>query len=364
MRMLKFNQGSVLFAVFVFAFNTIAKSEYFYPIANIKGDFFLAMYQKSTVDLEVWICDAKQNTGYKELSAFFFPSCVQLLPDQSGFSFIDRGKIRIKYFDKRAVHTMPIPETIFRVVYMHWIDKNSFYMTAQETEFFKTYFCLLQESDIKVTCLQAEYSAHFFYPTIINNVLFCMQKTANDVFLIVKKSLLDTEKSSFDVLCSSTLPICDLQVNHDGTKCYFVSLITKDPNHELLTFECFLLECCTNQVKKLFDFCLPRDIITGFQPDRLFESFTPFAPYQTKNGIYFSHAKSYCSLCFYDFKTDQTSEIFVQHNQKNQMHFFAPLFFKKNYICGLGVCSQELVDPSSGHCCFGKVKNIDEFDVS
>jgi hypothetical protein len=355
----KFFQGFVLATLFNFACDLSGGFEYLYPVANLRGDFFLMMYQKSLTDLEVWIYDASSSVGCKELSAFYFPSCVKLLLDKSGFSFIDRGKIRIKYFEKRAVHTVSIPNTIFRVSFMQWIDKNSFYMTAQESEFNKTYLCFMQDHEISTICLQEDISAHFLYPSIFNHELFCVQRSVNAKYKIVKKDDYLNKSSLWQSLYESEQPICSLHVNQDKKIAFFVALLEEKENSALLRFACFSLKIGHELAAKLFEFYLPKALITGLQEERMFESLTPFLPCILNNFIYFVHADPICSLYSYDLEIKTTQKMAFNYNSDHLLHCFAPCLGSNVLTCGLGGKDLELIDPVSSHCLVGKIKKDD-----
>ena len=72
--------------------------EYLYPVGVIDDENILLMHQTSLDDLGLWMWNIKELVAFKELSSVFLPSCVQILPNKKACSFIDRGRIKIKYF--------------------------------------------------------------------------------------------------------------------------------------------------------------------------------------------------------------------------------------------------------------------------
>ena len=93
-----------LFFMLLF-FGIINSEEFLYPVASFNNDgqnFIYVIYQKNVHHLELWSVNSETMIATKLLMSNFSPAGVRLLPNQAGFSFIDNGRIRVKYTNKRS----------------------------------------------------------------------------------------------------------------------------------------------------------------------------------------------------------------------------------------------------------------------
>ena len=112
----------------------IAKSAvYRYPVAVLSDKTHaLVLSQQNQNELELFLYDCSNQTYQKILSSRYLPSGVRLLPDESGFSFIDDGILCIKRFDKRSAHMIDPGEPLYNIEYIHWFDNEYCYFHAAQ----------------------------------------------------------------------------------------------------------------------------------------------------------------------------------------------------------------------------------------
>ena len=129
-------RASILPFLYAWALCAQGGLQFLYPVAQIDNDNLLILHQKSFDEIELWRWNKNETLALKELSSIFLPSFVQLLPNKLACSFIDRGRIKIKYFAKRTPRSIDMYEPISAISNMNWIDNEQFYFVGKHEGYF------------------------------------------------------------------------------------------------------------------------------------------------------------------------------------------------------------------------------------
>ena len=274
-----------LFLLF-FIFLEVRSEQFVYPLFEVEPDSIMLTYQKSLDDVELWLCRKDSGVATKELSSMFTPSQVQMLPDGSGFSFIDRGRIRIKPFARRAPRVVDILDPISMVLSMKWIDEESFVFVGKCFNRYGVFLCNLRKNGVVETMVLAlSDKEHYLYPSIVNGQLFCVAQGDLDVYHIVQipwepKSFEEFEPKEFEPLLLATFsdPTCFLSMKSDSEG--FFAQYSHGVHDEYLIFRYFSISIVKGgcEIQELFDFRLPLPFLIGSSEQRIYDSIYPFLP--------------------------------------------------------------------------------------
>lgn len=344
--------------------------QYLYPVAQLDQENILVMYQTSVDDLGLWIWNCKDNSALKELSSLFLPSHVQIMPSKHGYSFIDRGRIRVKLFNKRAPRAIDIYEPIHAITAMKWINDDQFYFTGKYDDHYHTFLCDVADRDVKIFSLHdSGEQADYLYPSKINQFLFCVQRTHEENYTVVKtpwsthpfqaeqslrklrrQGVLHSYKNTnFDIetkpeklvnLYKKTL--CFLSMQHESLG-YVLSIETQHKLSSIIEFACHRLTQCNDgswNLQQLFKFQLPKNILVGSHEERLHESIYPFLPVYTSKWIYFTTYDPLTDQCCIQRYDVSSGSIELVINAQRSMfnfgqHFFAPCIIDNVCYCGV-----------------------------
>jgi len=159
--------------------------EYFYPVHTFKGDnghMVLLMRQDTQKHMQLWLWSSATNQYEKLLSSQFNPVAVQLLPDNSGFSFMDNGLIKVKSFEKRSPKTIEIYEPIYDINFVNWIDQTHCYFHAKYGNRYGIY-----QVDLEGTLMPIITSKTYdcLYPQKVGTQLFFIERDLENNHRIV-----------------------------------------------------------------------------------------------------------------------------------------------------------------------------------
>ena len=70
------------------------------------------IYQKNINEKELWSIDTTNKKVEKNISFFLCPLAIKILPGNTGFSFINNNKLKIKYFHKRSVKSIQFDDVL------------------------------------------------------------------------------------------------------------------------------------------------------------------------------------------------------------------------------------------------------------
>lgn len=363
------------FFIFLLFFTFSVKSEQFiYPVAEFDhGNQVAVIHQKSLQDIEVWFINQEKQTTIKGLSSFLTPANLRMIPSGKGFSFIDQGYIKIKYFEKRSAKTLEIYEPISLFSSVNWIDEHTFYFTAQHGDFYHL-FCCDDEAN-KIQRLSCE-SIDFLYPQKIGDLFFCIKRTIEGQFKITQQpwqpiSFNEHQILSENVIVPETLQqLCFLRMISNTEGFYLSAPSTKrSKKDELYDFTCYHLlksdDCFCDassrplqgdnekddrqgqwKTEELFSFQIQSKYIHGDY--RLYESIEPFLPkYSLQDYVYFStynkNKESFEMIAFH-IPTKKNIKLEVNSLDDNQYKFFAPYIFKEKMYGGVIIKDTEIVD--------------------
>ncbi|MDR3645944.1 MAG: hypothetical protein P4L22_00200 [Candidatus Babeliales bacterium] len=292
---------------------TLATTEFVYPI-SYHNNLIYYIHQKSLEKIEFCSWDIKNQTLKPDLLPNCLPGNLTLLPDSNGFSFIDRGKIRIKYFGLEKIKTINLSEPIYNISTINWVDNENFYFSAKNGSRFNIFFVNTCNENKLLTISQQDINpkinSDFLYPQVINGKLFFIERSADERY--------KTKKSHYKIIkinCPSCIkqevkflteqdkevlmefgntPICFLKMinENEGIFIEHPALIEKTDRLIFFTLYKFYKQEVSNnwQTKELTTFNLPIKYIFGKSDERLYESILPFMPKIYNDKIYYSHS--------------------------------------------------------------------------
>jgi len=355
---------SYYFLLFTFiTFFYIQPIEYVYPVASMDQDNILLLIQQNAADnITLWFWDVQSKQLRSGLCSRFNPAGLCMLPDKSGFSFVDNGLVKIKFFHKRSPKTIALDEPLYNINLIQWIDSHCCYVSAKKHNHYSI-FQLTTEGD--VCCLVYNPSGDCLYPQKIDNVLFYIERIKNNYRMMCipypKILLHDIDNfnsvSDFDIQVQKIL---DKQIKKETMEEVNNQQLIFDFKKQPIAFlhmisltEGFLLEYDayidtkddtilfsylhltkngnTWQHNQLFSFGIPAALLLADSPARLYESILPLLPRHINNAIYFVNVYK-CNLNIFRYDLDSgivEQKTFVKI--KNQ-HCFTP-FVVKDELC-------------------------------
>lgn len=329
-------------------------AEYLYPVGyNPKQQLYYLLYQTGLDQLQLWSWDPLTKIAFPATLSSFKPAGFQFLPDFSGFSFMDHGLIRVKFYDRRLIKTIELYAPLVNLNSMIWQDSHNFCLCAQFRDSYGIFKVNITNRTPQVTTLLWSPDSDYLYPQIVDSQLFCIKKDS------AQSTILSFELNSAPIDPNLTLAalkssdgkllFCSF---HDqlrpnlkflkfinATQGFFLTQVpARRPS--VVSFDCHSLTLI--EAKFLFSFDLPKAYFGDLgAPDiRLHESILPFLPRYTPEKIYFctQNLKTDApdlrvDLYSYDFTTTKISQL--TQARVNQL------------FCGL------LVLPDSQLCCGG-----------
>jgi len=294
--------------------------EWLYPVGAVTIESSLkiyVIYQKSVDHLELWLWDPLTKIATKGLLSSYIPAALKILPDASGFSFIDSGRVRIKYFSKRSPKTVDIYEPIYDIGPLAWLDEHRGYLAAKRTELFEL-FQMCTHGYIYALTQQA--ASDCMYPQIIDNQLLYIKRTRTEesfTYCIIQSHYTPVicpheipEEQQIDYVRSGRDITYVRSVEHTIIDCAdksiaFLKMIDAtqgfciqhppviDKHDPLLscTYHRIYKKETTWQMEQIFTFNIPTYLLFDSQI-RLYESMLPLVPQYHNNAIYYVHTES------------------------------------------------------------------------
>jgi hypothetical protein len=335
---------SALFLLF-FYLHLVNAEEFIYPIDQVDNNTLLIMRQKSLHEIELlsWEIDSKK--AQKVLWSIYMPSSVSLLPSKAGFSFMDQGRLRIKYFNKRSPKTINIYDPITAIDSIGWINDEIFYFTAEDPYFHNVFVCELHKNIAALSRLTFEEDCDFLYPQKINDSLFVIKRDPDKNFSIVKLPWIERSFENYKSIQGTTIftnekSYCFLKMQNPQLG-YFISYTPCKNNNNIYTFYCNEICFSDNEWKhkEIFKFDVHGKYITGKSESRMYESIKPLLPYYSECGIFFSHFdnnKKTSILKKYDTRFQNIEPILIDAPlYRNYTSLFTPLIFDGIAYCGM-----------------------------
>lgn len=156
----------------LFHFFFLYSIEYIYPITTYIDngqELVLFMHQTATQETRFWSLNMQTHSYEQLLSSRYNPIGVILLPDNSGFSFLDNGLIKVKKFLKRSPQTIEIYEPLYNFGIPQWSNNNHCFFHAKEGNRFGIY---QTDLDGQVSPIIKNQSYDYLYPQKVDNQLF------------------------------------------------------------------------------------------------------------------------------------------------------------------------------------------------
>jgi len=398
----------ILFSLFLTT-TFVSAYEFLYPVAYSKQrekTNVYVLYQKSTNHVELWIMDEETGIASKGLLSSYTPAGLQLLPNKSGFSFIDNGRIRIKTFAKRSPKSIDIYEPVYHINVIHWLDDKRFYMSAKKNGS----FCIFQlDQQGIIDFILEELDVDYMYPQKKGDDLFYIERTVEHGFKRervthrVVRTIYPVVERKLPVLsendtCESEIVLDDFinsdfspkQIMPTEKECIvdfkssaiaFLHMVSDtqgfllehptdvDRRDKLIPFNYYEIKKGDDgwECNELFQFSVPAHIILHKSYARLYESMLPLLPKYKDGFIYFMDCSILRSLgdlssvalakeevgpdiqgvnldlFSYDLKTGDVSQ---KSFSKNGQLLFSPLFVGDVVFYGGIVNYDDRVEPA------------------
>jgi hypothetical protein len=341
-----------------------ALAEYVYPVAAASEQEVYVLYQKSIDHIELWLWNSITKKASKALLSTFSPAGLQLLPDGSGFSFIDNDRIRVKMQGRRQPRAVGFYEPIYDISLIHWIDHEAFYFSAKEKDHYTIF-----HGTIYGTCHRIISIKHgdCMYPQLRGSDLYFIERDDNNDYAIVsipypiiphEECVPCTDPAQFEERVKAVMqergevahrsyadpskrslvadfgkhPIAFLRMYSDtfGIVIEYPQAVNR--SDAFIPFTCHALEHINNawQTRALFSFDISTQLLMTGSPDRLYESILPLLPrFDGKETIFFVNTNKFRSgMNIHEFRLDARSIAERANNDENRGLFFSPLCSK------------------------------------
>ncbi len=316
---------------------------YSYPVAEYKvagTTHILILNQYLHQKRELYDMNIDSRNTIKMLMSWYNPAGVVLLPNFLGFSFIDNGRIRIKYFEKRSVRSLEIYEPIYGIELVHWLDDETCYFHAIAHGH---YALFTLTSDEILTCVLKSSDADYIYPNYMDSNLFFIESTELEGysrynFCVLPLHASSKEKENLISLGSSPHVMLQMFSPTRGAV-----LVDKGSDGKVFLFEYVELfeQVGAWHAKSLFVFSISKKLLS-YGPARVYESLLPFVPKEVGSRIYFSsfNPDHDCMTLYYYNKETKNITILIQ----KQEDLFVPVICDTMCCYGGAVSTIEFLD--------------------
>ncbi|MEX2438123.1 MAG: hypothetical protein WD449_02610, partial [Candidatus Babeliales bacterium] len=169
------NFKAYFFMSTVLLFFVIQAEEFVYPVGILskKQEKLYLLYQKSLNHVELWLWNSQTKEAHKGLLSTFTPAGLKILPDHTGFSFVDNGRLRIKQFNKRSPQTVAIYEPVYDVSSIEWLSGKKFYFSARQKGRYAIFESTI-DGDVRTLIRDEDHDC--LYPQKQENELFYIER--------------------------------------------------------------------------------------------------------------------------------------------------------------------------------------------
>ena len=301
-------------------------------------------YQKTATHLELW--EWYYVTGYANqlLLSRYSPAGFTLLPDESGFSFIDNGLLKIKQFIKRSPRTIAFDAPIYQVELVHWIDSTTCYVAGRYNDY-SGIFQIDWDGIVQPVIYHEGRDA--LYPQKIDDLLYYIERTEDAHYRFVcthyqtasheewseRITACQTHKRGETLIDFQSQPIAFLYMSsrQEGIAVgYPLAISKKDKAIPFKLYRLFI-EDKKWTAKELFSFSIPTELLLAGPHQRLYESLLPLLPKVCQNHIYFVDSSASGFLALYQF--DQSMGNVTQWT-KGAQHYFGVCPFEGGNFYG------------------------------
>jgi len=302
----------IMWGVFQLFCITNLNADYLYPVVSYSvnnNENVLLLHQNGLHKTTILCWDPSTQELMPVLSSRFSPAGVLLLPDGSGFSFIEHGRIYIKRWNSRSPKAIDIFEPIYTIEHIQWLTSDICYFHAKYTNRFGVYAAHISGD---VICLVRQDTADCMYPQIVGKQLYYIERSMNaDHYTVTIRCssipalerLWGLSDSSQEI---SLMPVIDskkaqLIMHKDDLACIFLKMISAKEGYvigydsslkEEQEYVDFLVYYMVKDQqgwmhRKLFSFSIPLELVVDGSPDRLFESIVPCLPKKFGDTFYY-----------------------------------------------------------------------------
>ena len=298
-------------------FSKTLSGEYLYPVASFQRcgqELVYLFYQKSLQHAELWLWNPGTLEAQKALLSSYTPGGLRMIPDNTGFSFNDNGRIRIKEFMKRSPRSIDIYEPIYDIGVIEWIDGDHAYFTAKYKDT-SMIFTLHRKNELLV-CLVNSEPAECLYPCIVHNELFYIERlrvasdserscagctyrimgallSASSINAVVvnnevgKAVISEEEKKVIVNFDSQPIAFLHMQDTNNGYVLAHSPQIPKESTELLIDYYEIAKQDAQWSKRLLFSFSIPTFLLLPESPLCLYESLFPLLPKKIGSYIYF-----------------------------------------------------------------------------
>jgi len=338
----------IIWLIAIFS-NYLQALQYSYPVANVRDDSIYYVYQKTLSDLELWQYQIPTGIVNKQLYWRFMPIELRMLPDNSGFSFIDTDRLRIKKFMKRSPSTIEFNFPVYGIGQVRWMNKHLCYFSAKQKDHYAIFGGDLDTDDLVL--LHQSPQAECSCPQMMRSGLFCIERNTLDrscaiVQLITFGPADNLTTFKPDQFIEKKLIIdCGYQqvvyfeLLSDTLGFYIESMPYINQGSLMISFICHQITYSAQVgqwvARSIFKFSIPKKYLMG--DVRLYESYIPFLPRAQKTLLYFADIKQnesgqyYSSIEQYDLISGQ--KICILTSDPNRI-IFAPIWSNNLLFCG------------------------------
>ncbi len=337
----------ILFPMYCFS------NQYLYPVAVIDQQVY-CIFQSSPEIITLLVWDRENNELIPGLLSRYMPAGFTLLPDNSGYSFLDNGIIRVKTIIKRSPQSLEFLVPIYDMQVPSWITQYTGYFAAKVRE---NYGIFQFDTDANLAGLLLNSKKDFLYPVKIEDSLFYIERIKRglgyqfrlmnikypdtvcmrqDDEMIAFESILD-DQSAQEILDFHNEPIAFLRMidAHTGYLLSYPAEIDQDATHIMCSYYLLTRKNSWHEVR-LFDFVIPTSLLFRNSDDRLFESILPLLPRHLGNAIYFadcSSSENFNVNLFVYYPESDTINQLTFANAPGE-HYFAPILVDSQLYCG------------------------------
>lgn len=323
----------ILFLLFFSIY--IKADEFLYPIAYDQlNNAVYVIHQKSLFSIELFSYEPIKKTYTNLLPKVYNPGGIKLLPNNKGFSFIDQGRLRIKYFDQEQPVSINFFEPIYDISLIEWIDENNCYFSAKRDN--RSAIFELNIVSQNIVYIKLNKDTDCVYPQKIDSDLFYIERETSENYRTtkygykIKKTVYSKDLSDCceTVLDKKSNPIAFLKMisKNEGFFIEHPNIVDKQEKFIILTFFYLYKNELEWKSKELFSFKLPIKFIFGANNERLYESILPFLPRYINNKVLYcssSDENSNVNIYSYDMLTEQSMQKTSCPNE--QELFFSPV---------------------------------------
>ena len=313
---------------------------FLYPVGFLhhRGSIlFLKQESKNHTRLYMW----HQHTKHLEniLWSLFNPGYIQVLPDESGFSFLDNGRFRIQYFHRRSPKTIDFDHYFYNMHGIHWINPQEFYFSAQAQH---DHYALFHSCvDGTTSCLISHNTYDCMYPQKVDNELFFIKRIGDRHSIVHALFSFQHKNKTLDELICFGHPIIFLSMQSPSEGFVIGHQNSWNDNTSAITFYYYQIKKKKKIWKKsiLFSFSIPAELVVGNSENRLYESLLPVIPCVKGTKIYYVDSSesqhNTLELYVYNKKTATIKKLCVPIRKRGHYyHLLVPLVMGNKCIIG------------------------------